>query len=150
MTTKSRVYGVTQSGLFVLFAALYFLDPSPRVVGGEPVMAVAGDVLCLAGVVLLFVALRTLGKSLQIAPEPKADAVLITHGIYGKRRHPIYTAIVLILVGLLARGATPAAAVAAAVAALFLLVKARYEEKLLSARYPEYEAYRQSTRGVLF
>jgi protein-S-isoprenylcysteine O-methyltransferase Ste14 len=150
MNTKSRVYGVMQSGLFVAFAALYFLDPSPRTIGGEAVLTVAGDVLCLAGVVLLFVALRTIGKSIQIDPAPRADATLVTHGVYGKRRHPIYTAIVLILVGLVARGATPAATALAAVTIGFLLVKARYEERLLSARYPEYEAYKQSTRGVLF
>ena len=146
----SRAYGVMQSGLFVLFAAVYCFDPSPRVAGGEPLMAVAGDVLCLAGIVLLFVALRTLGKSIQINPAPRADATLVTHGVYRRFRHPMYTAIVLILIGLVARGATPAAAVIAAATIGFLLVKAVYEEKLLSARYPEYEAYKQSTRGVLF
>ena len=146
----SRVYGVMQSGLFVLFAAVYFLDPSPRTVGGEALVAVAGDVLCLAGVVLLFVALRTIGKSIQIDPAPRADARLVTHGVYRRFRHPIYTAIVLILAGLVARGATPAAAAIAAAITLFLLLKARYEEKLLGARYPEYEVYKTATRGVLF
>ena len=32
---------------------------------------------------------------------------------------------------------------------LFYLVKSRYEEKLLLARYPEYREYRTRTRGVL-
>jgi len=56
---------------------------------------------------------------------------------------------VLFLVGLVVRGRTPAAAALAAVAIGFLLIKARYEEALLSARYPEYEAYKKATRGVL-
>jgi protein-S-isoprenylcysteine O-methyltransferase Ste14 len=100
--------------------------------------------------VLLFVALRTIGKSIQIDPAPKVDAALVTHGVYRRLRHPIYTAIVVILIGLVARGATPAAAVLAAVTIGFLFVKAGYEEKLLGARYPEYEAYKKATRGVLF
>jgi protein-S-isoprenylcysteine O-methyltransferase Ste14 len=148
--TKSRIYTLVQSTLFVLFALVYFLDPGPRVLGADAVVVVVGDGLCLVGVVLLVVALQTIGKSLQIAPAPRAEAKLVTHGVYRVLRHPIYTAIVLILVGLLLRGSTWGGIALGAAAIAFLLLKARYEEKLLAAHYPEYDAYRRSTRGVLF
>ena len=147
---KSRAFGTLQSAVFVLFALVYFLDPSPRTVGGGAVLPVVSDVLCLAGVVLLVVALRTIGKSIQIAPEPRADARLVTHGVYRVFRHPIYTSIVLVIVGLVLRGATEAATAVGAAAIGFLLVKARYEETLLTAHYPDYAAYQKTTRGVLF
>lgn len=149
MSPRSQVYGVVQTALFALFAAVYFLDPSPRTVGGDPVVTVVGDALSLVGVLLLVVALQTIGKSVQIAPAPREDARLVTHGIYRILRHPIYTAIMLVLIGLVLRGATAAGDALAALSIVFLLVKARYEETLLSARYPEYDAYRKQTRGVL-
>ena len=148
--SKSRAFAFIQSGLFLAFGAVYFLDTGPRFVGGDPVLTVAGDVLALAGVVLLVVSLQTIGRSIQVAPAPRADAKLVTHGVYRVLRHPIYTAIVLVLVGLVLRGATAASTALAAAAIGFLLVKARFEERLLAERYPEYDAYRKTTRGVLF
>ena len=150
MSSRSGLVGTAQTVLFAGFAAVYFLDPSPRSVGGDPTLTVVGDGLCLVGVVLLVVALQAIGKSIQIAPAPRVDATLVTHGVYRVLRHPIYSAIVLVLAGLVLRGATVAATVLAALSVSFLLVKARYEETLLSAHYPEYEAYRKRTRGVLF
>lgn len=150
MSSRSGLYGTAQTALFAVFAAVYLLDPSPRSVGGDPILTVAGDGLSLVGVVLLVVALQTIGKSIQVAPAPRENVTLVTHGVYRVLRHPIYTAIVLVLAGLVLRGATIAATVLAALSVVFLLVKARYEETLLGAHYPEYGAYRKRTRGVLF
>ena len=147
---KSRVYGIAQSLLFALFALVVWFDPAPRTILGEPVLVVAGDLLCLVGVILLFVALQTLGRAVQIAPAPRVEAELVTRGVYGRLRHPIYTAIVLIVVGFVLRGITPAGAVIALVIVVFLMIKARYEETLLAARYPQYAEYRRRTRGVLY
>ena len=147
---KSRVYGIAQSTLFVLFALVVWFDTAPRTIGGGPILTVAGDLLCLLGVVLLFVALQTIGKSIQIAPAPRADAELVTRGVYGRLRHPIYTGIVLVVVGFVLRGITPIGALLAFGIVVFLVFKARYEETLLSARYPQYAEYRRRTRGVLY
>ena len=74
----------------------------------------------------------------------------MTRGIYGRLRHPIYTAIVLVVVGFVLRGITPIGALLAFAIVVFLVFKARYEETLLSARYPQYAEYRRRTRGVLY
>lgn len=148
--SRSQVYGSVQSILLALFAAVVLFDPSPRTIFGDPVLRVVGDLVCLFGVVLLFVALNTLGRFVQIAPAPKPNAELVTRGVYGRMRHPIYTAIVLVVAGLVLRGVTVAGAVLGAVVVVFLLLKARYEETLLVAHYPEYEEYRKKTRGVLY
>ena len=148
--SRSRRYGAAQSILFVVFAAAVLLDPGSRTIGGDPVLRVVGDLVCLIGVGLLFLAINTLGRSVQIAPAPRAARALVTHGVYRWLRHPIYTAIVLVVAGLVLRGVTPWGAILGAVIVVFLLIKARYEETLLSARYPEYEEYRRRTRGVLY
>ena len=77
----SRAFGTLQSILFVLFALVVWFDPAPRTIGGDPFLVLVGDLLCLLGVGLLFVALRTIGRSIRIAPAPRADAVLVTRGV---------------------------------------------------------------------
>jgi protein-S-isoprenylcysteine O-methyltransferase Ste14 len=74
---------------------------------------------------------------------------LVSGGVYRRFRHPIYTAIVIVGIGLFLRKPTVAVAVAAAVVIAFLLVKVRFEEALLQARYPEYAEYRDRTWGLI-
>ena len=54
----------------------------------------------------------------------------------------------LVVLGFVLRGITPWGAALALAIATFLPVKARYEETLLAARYPEYAEHRARTRGV--
>ena len=55
------------------------------------------------------------------------------------------TAILIIVAGLFLRKPTVPVAIAAAVVAAFLVVKVRFEEKLLLARYHEYAEYKSRT-----
>lgn len=145
----SRRYGIAQSVVFCAFAAAVLFGPGPLIFAPGHDGRWAGGVLCLAGIALLLTAIRSIGRSIQIAPEPRADAALATHGPYRWFRHPIYTAIIAIVVGLFLRRPTVTAAIAAAVTTAFLVVKVRFEERLLLARYPEYADYRRRTMGVI-
>ena len=142
-------YAVAQTVLLFAYAGAYFLDPSPRLLppGGMP--GRLGALLSFAGLLLMFFAFRALGKAIQVAPEPRPDARLVTRGIYTRLRHPIYTAIVIVTVGLFLRKPTLLVGVATAVVIAFLAVKVRIEERLLLARYPEYAAYKARTWGIL-
>jgi protein-S-isoprenylcysteine O-methyltransferase Ste14 len=97
----------------------------------------------------MFSALASIRGAVQIAPEPRADAQLVTSGIYRRLRHPIYSAILLLVVGLFLRKPTVAVGAAAALVIAFLLMKVRVEEKLLLARYPEYADYKRRTWGLM-
>jgi protein-S-isoprenylcysteine O-methyltransferase Ste14 len=144
----SRVFGIAQAILYALFSLVLWLDPAPRTIGGDPFLVLVGDLLCLLGVGLLFVALRTIGPALRFEPAPRPGAPLVTRGVYGRLRHPMDTAIVLVVFGLTLRGVTPWGAALAGAIVVFVLVRARYEETLLLARYPEYAEHRARTRGV--
>ena len=142
---KSRLYGIVQTALLAAFALVELLDPSPRTIGGGPVLGFVGEIVALAGVVLIVVAINTMGKGVRVFAAPREGAGLVTRGVYARLRHPIYVGIAVVIFGFALRGMTPLAAVVGAVALAFLWLKARYEEQLLAARYPEYEAYRKST-----
>jgi len=141
----SKALGWIQTSLLAAFALVVLLDSSPHVAFGGPLAIVLGDVVALAGVALILVAIRTMGKAVQVFAAPREGAGLVTHGVYAKLRHPIYVGIALTMIGFALRGISAAGLVVGAAALGFLLAKARYEETLLARRYPEYEAYRKTT-----
>lgn len=94
-------------------------------------------------------ALISIRGSIQIAPAPRDDAELVTRGVYAWFRHPIYTAIVILVLGLFLRKPTLPVAIAALIVIAYLVIKIRIEERLLLSRYPEYGEYRTRTFGLL-
>ena len=145
----SRNYALVQTVLFCAFAAAYFLDVGPRLFPPGGMRGTIGAVLCMAGLLLMLSAFGSIGRAIQIAPEPKPGAQLVTKGVYRRLRHPIYTAVVILLVGLFLRKPTALTGIGAAVVIVFLVAKVRFEEELLLARYPNYTDYKDRTWGVL-
>ncbi len=146
--TRSDAYALAQTLLLTAFAAVYFFLPGRWLFVSKTVFR-AGTIVCAVALILLLVAIVTLRRVIQVAPAPKEGGHLVTAGIYDVLRHPIYTAMTLLLAGLWLRQPTLAAAAAAGIVIAFLVVKSRYEESLLLERYADYAAYRARTRGVL-
>jgi len=145
----SKLYGLTQSALLCVFASAVFLGPATPRILASATSRLAGGVFCGAGILLLFLAITRLGRAIQINPDPRTDATLVTAGIYAWFRHPIYTSIVMIVTGLFLRRATLVVAIAGAIVIVFLAIKVRFEEQLLAARYPAYAEYKRKSWGLL-
>lgn len=99
-----------------------------------------GYTLSGLGVVLGVWSVLALGTSLTPYPKPTSNARLIEHGPYRLVRHPIYSSILLFLLGGALRGSW-LGLVALALLVLWWLGKASVEEEYLRAHYPEYTAY---------
>ena len=82
-------------------------------------------------------------------PTPNQNAELITSGLYKYIRHPIYTGVLTVALGMTIWHGH----VFTLIATLFLLglltYKSRYEEELLSAQYSDYPEYMQQTGRFL-
>ncbi len=131
-------YVVAQVGLL---GALAFEARRPR--RGLP--RALGVTAMLAGGALMAVASSMLGRRLRADPTPPDDAVLRTDGAYGVVRHPIYTGL-LLCAGGLAMLAWSVRALALWGALLVVLTrKTGLEERLLIARFPEYQAFMART-----
>lgn len=107
-------------------------------------MTVAG-VLVVAGIVIAAIAALGLGAGLTASPVPNAAGELQTDGLYRLVRHPVYLGLILALTGAALRSGS-AVTVALVIATIaFFTVKARWEERRLVDRYPDYPAYAAQT-----
>jgi protein-S-isoprenylcysteine O-methyltransferase Ste14 len=116
---------------------------------GANVLRLAGAVLAALGALLALAGLAALGRAFTPFPRPRADARLRQSGAYAWVRHPIYGGLVLASLGWsLAWLSAPGFAFGALVLAFFDR-KSALEERLLRARFPEYEAYARRVKKLL-
>jgi protein-S-isoprenylcysteine O-methyltransferase Ste14 len=132
------------AGQVVLLVALVLLPgrddwPTPSWVW------MVGQVLVIAGFVVMIAASLRLGRGLTATPVPNTRGQLITGGLYRYVRHPIYTGVLLIVVGLTLRSGSVVTLAVAVVTVVFFDRKARWEEAQLSKRYPDYADYASHT-----
>ena len=105
--------------------------------------------LCLVGFAFAFWARAHLGRNWGMPMSLRQGHELVTSGPYAYVRHPIYSGIMLAMIG---------AAVALSILLLALIVlylayflySARTEEKMMLAQFPDtYPAYRRRTKMLL-
>lgn len=93
------------------------------------------------GLLVLIVGVLGLGRSLTPSPMPMSDGELQTGGAYAIVRHPIYTGVMALVIGVALGSGSLLRAAIAATTLVFFNIKARWEESKLVQRYPEYPAY---------
>jgi len=117
----------------------------------SPATELLGVVLCAAGMALAIWARHILGRNWSAIAVIKQDHELIERGPYRYVRHPIYTGLIMALMG------TTVALFPTLKAFLILLVwitgfcmKARSEERILALEFGEnYAAYKQRVKAAL-
>ncbi len=117
----------------------------------SPMLFWAGTVLLLVAFWLAWRAHHDLGLNWSVHVQAREGHTLITSGIYSRIRHPMYAALFVSAVGL-----TPVlhnwviSAAMAGVAALFLTVRVRREERFLLGRFGDaYRDYMDRTGRAL-
>lgn len=101
------------------------------------------------GISLIIIASITLGNSLSPYPTPSPRNKLITHGIFAYSRHPIYTGILILLLGLCLITGGVSRFILLIAAIILFHKKAAYEENQLMKIYPEYKMYKNKTGKFL-
>lgn len=132
------------AGQAVLLVALVLLPGRSDWATPTWLDAVAG-VLVVAGLGIVAVAALRLGTALTPTPVPTNSATLSTDGLYRFVRHPIYTGVLAVVVGVTVRSGSWIHLAIGAVTYLFFDRKAAWEERLLTERYGNYPAYAART-----
>jgi protein-S-isoprenylcysteine O-methyltransferase Ste14/rhodanese-related sulfurtransferase len=106
---------------------------------------ITGAVLGAVGLGLGILSFRALGRNFRVYAAPRRSGTLITNGVYSRVRHPMYTGVIIGLLGyVLVFGSTFFLPVWLAVVLLYV-IKAVKEERILADKYPDYEQYRMRT-----
>lgn len=102
----------------------------------------------IGGVVILVGAAR-LDLAASVHPAPTVTARLQTTGAYRYARHPIYTGVLILATALVVGGRSFLHIAAWTALVLVLNLKARFEERLLAQRFPDYPWYAARTGRFL-
>ncbi len=130
---------------FILLIALFVIPRNEQVLQNAAWLETLGLVFLIPGVFILALSSLGLGSALTASPIPKENSTLVKSGMYGYVRHPIYTGLLILgLAPTLHGGVFPQFLVWLGLL-LLLNYKARFEEKLLLRKYPEYVEYVSKT-----
>jgi protein-S-isoprenylcysteine O-methyltransferase Ste14 len=131
----------------VILLVLVIIAPSDRWPDAlaEPAQWL-GNGLVVLGLVLIGLGFVALGSNLTPFPRPRQEGRLVESGIYRFIRHPIYVGLALAALGAAVARLSTVGLTLTVVLAVYLDLKARREEFLLSTRFPGYSAYRRRTR----
>lgn len=142
---------------FVLtVAAALLLSASARnthwnrtIIPQTAVLGVSGDVVLFAGLLIAVWARGTLGGNWSGRVVLKEDHELIQRGPYRVVRHPIYSGLLLMILGTAIVIGQVGGFVVLAFCFCGLWVKLKREEALLTKHFPEYPAYKRRTAALV-
>ena len=145
MSDKSRGYAYVALQ-FVLLGVLLTAPRLAEPYGAlTPFVSLLGLVLMALASVVLLVSFVALGNSLTASPLPKQRGQLVTTGLYAYVRHPIYSGLLLLSLGVVLDAGWWPQLVVALMLFLLLRIKAQFEESLLRKAYPKYASYALKT-----
>ena len=138
---KSNILVFTQ--FFVIFLmSLPFGAPTQTLYFGLGVMSIGGIVGLLA------LKENRLGN-FNIRPDLREDCSLVTTGIYGFIRHPMYTSVLIMMLGVVAIYPMNYEYILYGVLLVTLLIKLFYEESIWKCESPEYIEYTKQTKRII-
>lgn len=149
-----RIVIVIIAGIVVLLTRFHIIEHIPLlpivIIPLSPVVLAVGIIFALTGFIIAIIARHTLGGNWSSNIDLKKNHTLMTTGIYGYMRHPIYTGTILMLLGLVCVIGNVLSILLTFLATWFLQYKIKQEEILLSRHFPkEYAAYKKRTKTLI-
>lgn len=90
-----------------------------------------------------------LGANLTPLPHPKDDGKLVTTGVYGVVRHPIYSGVIFLAIAHSCWRWSLTHAIGTVILLLFFDIKARKEESWLKNKFPDYNSYQSKVKKLI-
>lgn len=141
----------------VQFALLLLILYGPRSFPGEAQWSSAapqsshyiGVTLLIAGITLAAYAAFALGRNLTPLPKPGNKATLVVRGPYRLVRHPIYSGLILTILGYALLHQSFVLIAYWVVTFIFFDIKSRREEMWLTEKFADYSIYRVRVRKLI-
>jgi protein-S-isoprenylcysteine O-methyltransferase Ste14 len=115
----------------------------------DPWLQAIGLVVFLSGLALAIWARRYLGRNWGMPMSEKVDPELVTAGPYSRVRHPIYSGIILAMIGT-AIAVSWYWLLAVVLLGAYFVYSAVMEERYMAGLFPDtYSAYKRSTKMLV-
>jgi protein-S-isoprenylcysteine O-methyltransferase Ste14 len=140
---KEQIESFILVGVQFLCALFFF-----TFVGAAP-LTLFPVILITSGIAIGLWAILTMRfGNFTVNPIPKDEAKLVTSGPYGFIRHPMYAAVLIAMLGIAINISSWLGFGIWIVLLIDLLIKIRFEEKLLLGKFSEYEEYMKRTKRI--
>ena len=132
--------------VIIQFAGIIYFALSGKVYPQNTFVLIFEAVSMLLGIwAILVMKLHTL----TVLPSVKAGGQLCTSGPFRLIRHPMYTAVILLLFALLLNDYSTTRLIVFLIVLIDLIVKMNVEEKILTAHYEGYKDYMIGTKRII-
>jgi len=112
-----------------------------------PTLKIFGLVIAYLGLFWSVIAQTQMGKDWRVGIDEEHDTSLVTQGLYGNSRHPIYVGFMVVTIGIFLALPNIASLVCVVLTIVVLSIEARLEEEFLLSRHGEqYRDYLSRTR----
>ena len=150
----SRVFTITSIiGILIPFLAMWYWDWFYFILSPETVnlyLFVIGILIIIVGGAVAAMASRVISVSTVADMRTDRKPELITEGLYGRIRHPLYLATVLLLIGLMFVYPFMNVIVFASSLSIYTLIGAYFEERKLILHYgDEYLEYKKRVGFII-
>jgi protein-S-isoprenylcysteine O-methyltransferase Ste14 len=145
----SRFAGARVAVIIVIVYLARALGFRSHPVQNDPVLTGVGMALFILGLALAIWARIYIGRNWGMPMTRRDEPELVTTGPYRRVRHPIYTGVILAMIGT-ALATTIYGLIAVAVLAAYFIYSATREESFLAEQFPgTYPAYKHSTKMLV-
>ena len=106
----------------------------------------AGFLIIIIGFIILFIAIKDLGRNLSPFPKPINNSNLVTTGIYRFTRHPMYYSLIFISFGVFITKLSIYYLFLSISLALIIKFKINLEEQYLNNKFKNYLLYKNEVK----
>jgi protein-S-isoprenylcysteine O-methyltransferase Ste14 len=135
---------------FIIIGAILFFSNRDRIISVPGrISTITGLAVILTGLILAIFSFINFGQIVTPNPVPMDNYSLKTTGMYKYIRHPIYSSVLLSLLGFVILSQSISGIIFWIIGVLFIAFKTRFEEDQLILKFPEYISYRTRTKKLI-
>ena len=120
--------------------------PQKQIIQVNPFSYLGGFLIIIVALIILLVAIKDLGRNLSPFPRPINNSKLVTTGIYGYTRHPMYYSLIFISFGVFITKLSIYYLFLSISLALIIKFKVALEEQYLNNKFKNYLLYKSEVK----
>ena len=120
--------------------------PQKQIIQASPFSYLMGILIVIIAFIIMLVSIKDLGRNLSPFPRPLNNSNLVTTGIYGFTRHPMYYSLIFISIGFFIIKLSIYHLFLTISLALIIKFKIALEEKYLINKFKNYLLYKNEVK----